>query len=99
MRKKLRSWVRPGVRETRASPRWWAKALRRLDLPTFERPVTAISGRSPGGASRSFGALFSKLAWISRQPSAAGLDSAVLIGGRVADRSAVQDAQGSLIWP
>src|SRR5262247_2077781 len=41
--KKISSWVRPGVREVRASALRAVSALIRLDLPTLERPAKAIS--------------------------------------------------------
>src|SRR5262245_26528940 len=41
--KKISSCVRPGVCEVRASARRPVSALIRLDLPTLERPATAIS--------------------------------------------------------
>src|SRR5882672_1886832 len=41
--KKMSSWVRPGVCEVRARPLRLVSALIRLDLPTLERPATAIS--------------------------------------------------------
>src|SRR5215471_12637043 len=41
--KKISSCVRPGVCEMRASARRPVSALIRLDLPTLERPATAIS--------------------------------------------------------
>src|SRR4051812_2266274 len=50
MRKKLSSWVRPGVCEVRASVLRPVSALTRLDLPTFERPAKAISTPSIGGS-------------------------------------------------
>jgi hypothetical protein len=48
MSKKLSVCVRPGVLEVRASPCCRQTALRRLDLPTFERPekLQRRSGRS-----------------------------------------------------
>src|ERR1700690_2650622 len=41
--KKISSWVRPGVREMRARFLRPASGLSRLDLPTLERPESAIS--------------------------------------------------------
>src|SRR6266700_3705947 len=41
--KKISSWVRPGVCEVRASALRPVSALMRLDLPTLDRPATAIS--------------------------------------------------------
>jgi hypothetical protein len=41
--KKISSWVRPGVRDTRTSELRPVSALIRLDLPTLERPAKAIS--------------------------------------------------------
>ena len=37
--------VRPGVELVRASPFTPSKLLSKLDLPTFERPIKATSGR------------------------------------------------------
>src|SRR5689334_1808505 len=56
------SRVRPGVREVRASPSWPTSALMRLDLPTFERPTTAISGSVGGGKSAGLAAEVTKRA-------------------------------------
>jgi hypothetical protein len=54
--------VNPGVGETRARPSLPARKFNNDDLPTFERPMKANSGRdSSGHASRS-GALHSKMA-------------------------------------
>src|SRR3974390_2605990 len=47
--KKINSWVRPGVREMRASALRPVSALTRLDLPTLERPANAISTPRIGG--------------------------------------------------
>ena len=44
-RKKLSCRVRPGVLLVRARPRRPSSAFRSDDLPTFERPATATSGR------------------------------------------------------
>ncbi|MCY1006034.1 hypothetical protein OV079_10755 [Nannocystis pusilla] len=55
--------------------------MSRLDLPTFERPVMAISGRSPGGAAPSLSALRSNVADVTRQPPVllfSGLDGWVM---------------------
>src|SRR5438445_5521997 len=54
--KKISSWVRPGVCETRTSALRPVSALIRLDLPTLERPAKAIS--SP----RAFGSVSTELA-------------------------------------
>ena len=48
--KKISSWVRPGVREVRASALRPVSALIRLDLPTLERPAKAISTPRIGGS-------------------------------------------------
>src|ERR1700722_1240857 len=48
-RKKLICLVAPGVCDTRASACREVRALIRLDLPTFERPTKAISGRDSVG--------------------------------------------------
>ena len=48
-RKKLSSWVRPGVWLTRARPLRPSKPFRSEDLPTFDRPAKATSGRVAGG--------------------------------------------------
>lgn len=42
----------PGVLETSASSRLPVSILMRLDLPTFDLPITAISGYFGGGQSR-----------------------------------------------
>src|SRR5438270_7643765 len=47
--KKLSSCVRPGVRDMRASVLRPVSALISDDLPTLERPATAISGNVAGG--------------------------------------------------
>src|SRR5882724_13260542 len=47
--KKISSWVRPGVRDVRASALRPVSALIRLDLPTLERPAKAISVPRMGG--------------------------------------------------
>ena len=41
--------VFPGVDEVFASPLWLQSMLMRLDLPTFERPMKAYSGRKSFG--------------------------------------------------
>src|SRR4029434_11204544 len=51
MRKKFNDCVRPGVEEVRARPRTESRELIKLDFPTFERPMNAISGNSPIGQS------------------------------------------------
>src|SRR5665213_3446810 len=48
--KKISSWVRPGVREMRARFLRPVSALIRLDLPTLERPASAISTPRIGGS-------------------------------------------------
>src|SRR3974377_142622 len=48
--KKINSWVRPGVREMRASALRPVSALIKLDLPTLERPANAISAPRIGGS-------------------------------------------------
>lgn len=49
MRKWLISMVFPGVAEVMARPFRPVSMLMRLDLPTFERPMKAYSGRLPAG--------------------------------------------------
>src|SRR5262245_1548085 len=51
--KKISSWVRPGVREVRASACRPVSALIRLDLPTLDRPANAISTPRMGGSAAS----------------------------------------------
>src|SRR5215475_4403031 len=51
--KKISSWVRPGVREVRASALRAVSAVIRLDLPTLERPAKAISTPFIGGSEAS----------------------------------------------
>ena len=41
--------VLPGVAEVLARPLWLQSMLMRLDLPTFERPMKAYSGRKSLG--------------------------------------------------
>src|SRR5665213_26713 len=48
--KKINSWVRPGVREVRAKFLRPVSALIRHDLPTLERPDSAISAPRIGGS-------------------------------------------------
>src|SRR2546423_7267387 len=55
MSNQLTRRVRPGVRDVRARS-LPISALIRLDLPTFERPTTAISGSVGGGNSSGFAA-------------------------------------------
>jgi len=43
--KKLTVWVRPGVELVRASPSTPVNVFNKLDLPMFDRPQKAISGR------------------------------------------------------
>src|SRR6478736_4066972 len=54
--KKLSSCVRPGVRDMRASVLRPVSALISDDLPTLERPATAISGKLAGGSPSIFDA-------------------------------------------
>src|SRR5512140_3669856 len=56
------SWVNPGVGETRASPCSPASMFSSEDLPTFERPMKANSGRDSSGHESKSGALQSKMA-------------------------------------
>src|SRR5690349_16258450 len=49
-RKKLICCVRPGVELVRASPWLFVSRLISVDLPTFERPAKANSGRPNTGA-------------------------------------------------
>jgi len=43
--KKFTVWVRPGVELVRASPSISVNLFNKLDLPMFDRPQKAISGR------------------------------------------------------
>src|SRR5690348_5572473 len=61
-RKKLSVCVRPGVELVRAKPRELVSALSKLDLPMFERPQNAISGRLSWGKSSGCFALFTNRA-------------------------------------
>jgi len=49
MRKKLISWVRPGVALVFTRRLRFTRVLIREDLPTLERPVKAISGKTASG--------------------------------------------------
>ena len=49
MRKKLISWVRPGVELIFTRRLRFKRVLIREDLPTLERPVKAISGKTAEG--------------------------------------------------
>jgi hypothetical protein len=59
----LASRVLPGVALVRAT-RCRTSALIRLDLPTFERPMSATSGDPSPGKSRAVAALITKSAAI-----------------------------------
>ncbi len=52
--------VRPGGAETFARAFWDARRLRRVDLPTFERPMRANSGSDGGGQDPMSGELVTK---------------------------------------
>jgi hypothetical protein len=56
--------VRPGVPDVRASPRTESRELIKLDLPTFERPINAISGNAPLGQSAGWKLLFKNSALV-----------------------------------
>jgi hypothetical protein len=58
------SWVRPGVELVRARPRAPNKLFSKLDLPTLERPVNAISGSRLAGNCSGEGALFTNVALV-----------------------------------
>src|ERR1017187_1139301 len=58
----LMSFVNPGVGETRARPSLPASMFSSEDLPTFERPMKANSGRDSSGHESRSGALQSKMA-------------------------------------
>ena len=64
MEKKFNAWVRPGVELVLASPLTLSRLFMRLDLPTFERPMNAISGRRPLGIDSGVAALAIKLAFL-----------------------------------
>src|SRR5437870_12995438 len=57
------SLVLPGAPLVRAT-RWRTSALIRLDLPTFDRPTSATSGRPSRGRSAALAALVTKVASI-----------------------------------
>ena len=57
MRKKFNDCVLPGVEDVRAKPFVDSNELIRLDLPTLERPMKAISGLGSSGQSVSWNAL------------------------------------------
>jgi len=62
MMKKLISLVLPGLSETIASVRCSARRLMSEDLPTFDRPMNANSGRFQFGHDFRSGELTSKTA-------------------------------------
>jgi len=64
-RKKLMSWVRPGVLLTKASRVCPARVLMALDLPALERPAKAISGAAADAGGKLIGLAteVSKTAW------------------------------------
>src|SRR6185503_16831752 len=64
IRKKFNDCVRPGVEEVRARPRTESRELIKLDFPTFERPMNAISGNSPIGQSAAWKLLFRNSALV-----------------------------------
>src|SRR6185436_6279288 len=64
IRKKFSDCVRPGVEEVRARPRTESRELIKLDFPTFERPMNAISGNSPIGQSAAWKLLFRNSALV-----------------------------------
>ena len=68
-------WVRPGVFDANASRVCWVSVLMAVDLPAFERPTKAISGRFRGGRCSSCGALVRKRA-VCSQPRAIRVRSA-----------------------
>src|SRR5258705_764811 len=72
IKKKFNDCVRPGVEEVRARPRTESRELIKLDFPTFERPMKAISGNSPIGQSDAWKLLFrnSALGIFILQPDA-----------------------------
>jgi hypothetical protein len=43
------SWVLPGVCDVFAKPLWKVSELIKEDLPTFDRPMKANSGKRAGG--------------------------------------------------
>src|SRR5439155_12408631 len=110
MRKKLTRRVRPGVRDTRASPLRSARKLSSDDLPTLERPQNATSGssgstggQSPGDAAlrskaastmRIMRAAFTKLYMDAREP----LRARVTLSGRISqgdDHEASETVEGA----
>jgi hypothetical protein len=72
-RKKLIVCVRPGVELVRANPRELVSAFSKLDLPMFERPQKATSGRlSWGKSSGCFALLTNRAELILTTHSAKG---------------------------
>src|SRR5258705_5062382 len=64
IRKKFNDCVRPGVEEVRARPRTESRELIKLDFPTFERPMNAISGNCSTGQSAAWKLLFRNSALV-----------------------------------
>ncbi len=73
--KKISSCVRPGVREVRARLLRPVSALSRLDLPTLERPASAISVPRAAGSEAGEPAAATKR-HVAGEQLAAGLDLA-----------------------
>src|SRR5689334_7183108 len=63
--KKFNDWVLPGVDEVRANPLTRRRELIKLDLPTFDLPMKAISGFESEGQSFSVKALFKNSACVT----------------------------------
>src|SRR5258705_14025859 len=64
IKKKFSDCVRPGVEDVRAKPRTESRELIKLDFPTFERPMNAISGTKPPGQSAGLKLLFRNSALV-----------------------------------
>jgi hypothetical protein len=62
--KKFSDCVRPGVDEVRAKPLTPSREFIKLDFPTLERPMKAISGFASDGQSLSWKALFRNSALV-----------------------------------
>src|SRR5215831_9429603 len=89
MTKKFNDWVRPGVEDVRANPFVASNELITLDLPTFDRPMKAISGWLFFGHSFSLKALLRNSALVTFMriefPGGFGIDRTrpVLLSGRL----------------
>jgi hypothetical protein len=82
---RLMCWVRPGVREAKASRFCCASVLMAVDLPALLRPTKAISGNSVAGSWSSWLAVVRNRApWVQASAlcGCGRLGSGVRTGGR-----------------